>query len=287
MTVGNSVVRYDDATQKEVMALLGIEGSKSHITLLFKLAEHYGLDVLTKEISLIPKKGPMIGVWGRLHIAHRSGKLDGLELDDEWEDDKYYKVRCVVWRSDKKHPAAKVIGRVGKQEGTWDDDGTFKPKEWPYEIARARAMRAALGFAFNIHDSFDNQAEEAYDLPPDERFSGEEVSESIVVGAGSDFGGSAGPTDEAPRTVTVGGHTLAQKLVIAAKAAGITDDQTRHDVIYAASDGTYGRGTEIPETVDEAVRDRLFAAFDGIREKTVELRYSPDGEPRLVRPRRG
>lgn len=304
--MSTDLVTYDKNTQKELMGLLGIKGTDAHIQLLFKVAEHYQLDVLTKEIALIPNKGPFIGVWGRLHIAHRSGRLDGLELDDEWEDDQFFKVRCVVWRNDKRHPAAKVIGRVAKREG----------KEWPYEIARARALRAALGFAFSIHDAYDQaDSDDEWDATPDERVAADgtvvlttdEREEGTTPpttdgyadpATGEVFGSSpanetevvvAGPTgpappDEKPATIVVGGHSLAQKIAIAARKAGIEEDDDRHDVIRAATHGAYNRGTDIAE--DQADSDevrRIFDAFAGLADGTVYLKYDPGGEPRLYR----
>lgn len=285
---GNSLVRYDDDTRRELCSLLGIEGSSSHITLLFKLAEHYDLDILTKEIALIPKKGPFIGVWGRLHIAHRSGRLDGLELDEEYETDTHYCVRVVVWRNDMGHPAAKVIGRVGKHEGHTDKHtGEFTPKEWPLEIARARGLRAALGFAFSIHDSFDN-SEDNWDAPPDERITAtierEEgttgTTTETQTGAGADPG-SAAP----PRTIVVGGHTAGQRIAIAAKEAGLKDEE-RWDVVRAATAGRYKRGRDVPDD-DQIALNRILEALQGLRDNTIELRTEPEsGEPRLWKIRR-
>lgn len=318
------VVVYNPQARRELCSLLGIEGTATHIDLLFKLAEHYGLDVLTKEIHLIPKKGPFIGVWGRLHIAQRSGRLDGLEMDDEYETDKHHCVRVVVWRNDMRHPAAKVIGRVGKHER----------KDWPTEIARARGLRAALGYAFSIHDSYDTRVDTEDDdwtPPPDERFAatvlsreeettteteagsrhvdvstgevhtqqaaGTQQSEVAASGEslfplspsteGGHYSAAAPATpDKEPATVVVGGHTLAQKLAMAARDAGIDDDETRHEIIQAASGGRYARGADIGEHADPDVVDRIYEAFSGIASGTVELRYHPDGTPRLVRPRK-
>lgn len=318
---------YTPEKQKEVLSLLGIEGSSNHIQLLFQLGEKYQLDILTKEITLIPKKGPFIGVWGRVNIAHRSGKLDGLEMDDEWETEKHYCVRVIVWRKDMGRPAAKVIGRVGKHEGSTDKGGVWHAKEWPLEIARARGLRAGLGFAFSIHDAYDTQDDDAPDwVPaPDERVdsNGTVVTASVATEEVSNNPPAAAPkrarrvnrktgevvdvppsppesTSEAeappgpppsdtpePNTVLVGGHTLAQKLAIAAREAGIDDDQTRHDVIRAASRGAYQRGTDIPEDgYDPDLVDRIFDAFTGLKNGGVELRYEPDGTPKLFRIRR-
>ena len=318
---------YTPEKQKEVLQLLGISGPANQIQLLFSLAERYDLDVLGKEISLIPGKGPFIGVWGRLHIAHRSGKLDGLEMDDEWETEKHYCVRVIVWRKDMRHPAAKVIGRVGKHEGSKDKAGKWQPKEWPLEIARARGLRAGLGFAFSIHDTYDNQDDDSdgWAPPPDERVpAGVDTTTGEVIdinngrvnrpeptspreasaeadrnattptrgtdntSKGPDPATELEPFDgPEPPTVVVGGHTLAQRIAMVARDAGIEDDDTRHDIIRAATKGAYTRGRDIPDT-DQAAIDRVFDAFNGLasRPPTVELRYDPDKTPRLYRIRR-
>lgn len=320
-----SLAVYTPDKQREVVELMGFKGTPQQTSLLFQLAEHYQLDPLTKEISLIPGKGPFIGVWGRLHIAHRSGKLDGLEMDDEFETDKHYCARVVVWRKDQGRPAAKVIGRVGKHER----------KDWPLEIARARGLRAALGFAFSIHDAYDQGDEDDVWVPgPDERVDAngtviaeatEEVTPAPATAAPKqarkvnkktgevvDLPGPAEQTSEVgepagtgetsasvtpsrpdpapdtePATKIVGGHSLAQKIAIAARNAGIDGDEVRHHIIQAASKGTYQRGTDIPEDgYDPDAVDRIFEAFAGLADSTVELRYDPDGKPLLFRIRR-
>jgi hypothetical protein len=279
---GNSLVPYTP-DQLETIQLMGLPANHAHTRLLFQLADHYDLDVKRKEITLIPGKGAFIGVWGHLHVAHRSGLLDGLEMDDEWETDSHFCVRCVVWRRDMSRPAAKVIGRVGKHE----------KKEWPLEIARARAVRAALGYAFSIHDDYGDGADD-WTPPPDERIdasvaaaptrmvdraTGEVVEGSVPEPA------PAPPDQAEPATIVVGGHTTAQKLAMAARDAGIDDDDTRHDVIWAATGGKYERGLDIPDD-DQGAIDRAFDAFGGLADGSVELRYETDGTPRLWRLRR-
>ena len=313
----NSLAVYTPAKQKEIIELMGFKGTPQQTALLFQLAEHYQLDPLIKEVVLIPGKGPFIGVWGRIHIAQRSGMLDGLEMDDEDEDDRHYKVRCVVWHKGQSHPAAKVVGRVGRHE----------KKDWPWEIARARAVRAALGFAFSIHDAYDHDDDEDWVPAPDERL------HASVVAAGPDQEVSTGEPAAAPKkarrvnkntgevldippaqppevgkpaakdtastprpaptpgtepaTLLVGGHTLAQKIAIAARNAGIDDDDTRHAIIHTASRGQWGRGTDIPENTpaDDPILKRVFDAFTGLADSTVELRFAPNGQALLYRKR--
>lgn len=311
MATNNSLAIYTPDKQREVIELMGFRGTPQHTALLFQLAEHYHLDILGKEISLIPGKGPFIGVWGRIHVGQRSGQLDGFEADDEWETDAgMYCVRCIVWRKDMGHPAAKVIGRVNRSE----------KKDWPWEIARARAVRAAFGYAFNIHDAYDSADEDWVPAPderiqasvvtsaPDEGRNGEttaapkparkvnrKTGEVVDVPAPTEPPGVAGrrsdePTaasapatpDVEPATVLVGGHTLAQRIAMAARNAGIDDDETRYDVITAATGGTAKRGQEV--TPDQ--KDRVIAAFDGLADGTVELRYDPAGAPKLYKVKR-
>ena len=271
-----TLVTYDGDAQKELCALLGISGTASEIKLLFKLAEHYQLDVLTKEISLIPRKGPFIGVWGRLHIAHRSGKLDGLELDDEYDTDLHHCVRCIVWRTDMRHPAAKVIGRVAKAD----------KKDWPYEIARARALRAGLGYAFTIHDSYDatDDENENWMPPPDERIRADAATGEVIDAAPAEEVNGDNPASAStePRTIIVGGHSLAQRFAIEAKHAGINDDETRHGIIRVLTGGQYQRGTDIPEDAPQEVVDHILDGFAGIADGSLYYRCNPDGSVRGV-----
>lgn len=322
-----TLVTYTSDKQREVVELMGFKGTPQQTALLFQLAEHYKLDPLTKEIALIPGKGPFIGVWGRLHIGHRSGDLDGFEADDEWNEDGFYKVRCIVWRKSMGRPAAKVIGRVAERE----------KKDWPFEIARARAVRAAFGYAFNIHDSFDS-ADDDWGPPPDERLQATVVDmatgEIIDTAAGpakevrqgepaaapkrrrtiknssspttGDAGAGAGtgevhvesegnpgagqvqpPTGKAaesapapgtdPPTINVGGHSLAQKLAMAARDAGIEEDADRHGVIKAVTGGRYQRGTDIEQAGDQEAYERCLEAFQGLGDASLYMRYDPDG----------
>ncbi len=313
--------------QGEILQLLGLPPNHIHSKALLLLADRYGLDPLLKEIVVIPGKGPFVGVKGAVSVALRSGLLDGMEADDCWDTDTHWCVRCIVWRKDMNHPAAKVIGRVAKTE----------KKDWPLEIARARGVRAALSYAFNIHDDY-GESEDQWAPPPADveraeasvaaaapqevngepaaapkkkrrvnRTTGEVVdvadTSERTPGAGEPAGtgetsASVTPSrpDPAPdspdsraepATVVVGGHTLAQKIAMAARDAGIDDDQTRHDVIRAASRGTYARGSDIPDDgYDPDLVDRIFEAFEGLKTGAVDLRYAPDGTPQLFKVRR-
>jgi hypothetical protein len=287
--------------ETEILQLLGLPPTHIHSKALLLLADRYGLDPLLKEIVVIPGKGPFVGVKGAVSVALRSGLLDGIEADDCWENETHHCVRCIVWRKDMGHPAAKVIGRVGKHE----------KKDWPLEIARARAVRAALSYAFNIHDDY-GESEDNWAPPPDDETASngqatvipatppnEEVTkpaaaprrarrvnkntgEVVVDVPAGPAPNAAALGDAEPATVLVGGHSPAQKLAMAARNAGIDDDATRHDVVRAATGGAATRGLE----VEDDQYDRVLAAFDGLADGSVELRYDPDGSPRLFRVKR-
>lgn len=294
-------IRGDD--QKEILEILGLPEKHIHSKALLLLADRYGLDPLLKEIVVIPGRGPFVGVKGAVSVALRSGLLDGIEADDYEETDTHYIVRCTVWRKDMRHPAAKVKGRVARNE----------KKEWPFEVARARAIRAALSYAFNIHDDY---GDDDWTPPPDDNQIATIVNGKENTGptttpradpatgeiAGpppantenpgeaareaQDGGPAAAPPDTEPPTILVGGHTLAQRLAIAARKAGIEEDEDRHAIIRAATKGKWTRGTDIPENADPDTIDRIFAAFAGLTNGTIELRYEPDDQPTLWRVRR-
>jgi hypothetical protein len=271
--------------EQQTIQLLGLPTNHVHTRALLVLARQYELDPVLKEIVLIPGRGPYIGVHGHLNIAHRSGLLDGIEADDEWETADHYCHRATVWRKDMKHPM-KAVGRVGK----WEKD----EKQWPREIARARAVRAALGYAFNIHDSYG--ADDEDQAPgPDEYVEATEVPAAPAPSGspGEDGGGReegrAGPVDEdshgngeVAEIIDDGPLTLAQQIAKAAREAGIQDDQTRWDVVTAATDGRAKRGKDV---IDPDA-SRVLEAMKGLAAGTVELRYQEDGTPRLFRIRR-
>lgn len=299
-----SVVPYDPQ-ERELIALLGLPTDHAHTRALLLVARKYDVDPLLKEITLIPGKGPYIGVHGRLAIAHRTGELDGLSTDDEFEDDLYYKVRATCWRTGRSHPWT-ALGRVLKAE----------KKEWPWEIARARAVRCVLGLAFGIHDSLDH---EDGGPPPDEYLEAPQAptmvveqpseptgpqrtrrriqaaappTESIIVGEGAArdpdtepkaTGRAPSPANEEDAEVVDDGPlSLAQQIAVAARKAGIDDDLTRHEVIEAATHGRAARGKE----VDPKDAERVLSAFRGLADGSVELRYDEDGKAGLWRVRR-
>lgn len=308
--------------QGEILHLLGLPPNHVHSKALLLLADRYGLDPLLKEIVVIPGKGPFVGVKGAVSVALRSGLLDGMEADDCFETDTHWCVRCIVWRKDMTHPAAKVIGRVGKHE----------KKDWPLEIARARAVRAALSYAFNIHDDY-GESEDQWVPPPEDVELATVISNGhpVDMATGEIIDTAAGPAEEVsqgepaaapkrrrtikppttdtsgagastgevhaeserdpgvgqaeasapapapdPPTILVGGHTLAQRLAMAARDAGLDEDQDRHGVIAFVTGGKYSRGSDIPED-DQAASQRCFDAFKGLGDGTLYMRYAPDG----------
>ena len=67
----------------------------------------HGLDPVLKHVIVLPNAGANITRDGLLHVAHRSGQLDGIVVDQEptlSDDGRVWVARVSVWRKDMGHP---------------------------------------------------------------------------------------------------------------------------------------------------------------------------------------
>jgi hypothetical protein len=143
---GTDVARTSDPWAA-VLAYLGLDPQTPETRALVLLCDRYGLDPLLGHASIIGTRGafrPYITRDGMLEVAHRSGQLDGIVVDelrrnstgDGWT------AYVSVWRKDMSHPF-----RWGAQ--CKDREAVAKQGHGP-EMALARAERRALKHAFNI-----------------------------------------------------------------------------------------------------------------------------------------
>src|SRR5690606_10668900 len=98
-------------------------------------------DPLLKHVIVIPKGGVYITRDGLLHIAHRSGQLDGIVVEQEptlSEDGREWVARVSVYRKDMRHPFT-FPGRYPAGTG----NVTYAP-EMALEAAEAHALRRAF-----------------------------------------------------------------------------------------------------------------------------------------------
>jgi hypothetical protein len=104
------------------------------------IASRYGLDLMLKHLVLIEGK-PYITRDGMLHIAHRSGQLDGMETSEPTVVDGEWRVRCSVYRKDMSRPFT-YYGRYPTKGG----NQKFAP-EMATKVAESMAMRRAFDIA--------------------------------------------------------------------------------------------------------------------------------------------
>jgi hypothetical protein len=127
-----------EVDQEGVLRSLGLNPRSAATQALLLACERYELDPVLKHAVLI-KDNLYISHSGLLHVAHRSGQLDGIEVVDEGETQSHYWAKVSVWRKDKTRPFT-YTGRFAKAQRN------------PYgpEMALKTAERAALKRAFDV-----------------------------------------------------------------------------------------------------------------------------------------
>ena len=108
--------------------------------LALAIADRYGLDLMLKHIVLIEGR-PFITRDGLLHIAHRSGQLDGITTTEPAVTDGFWRCTASVYRKDMSHPFT-YAGRYPERGG----NAKFAP-EMALKVAESMALRRAFDIA--------------------------------------------------------------------------------------------------------------------------------------------
>ena len=108
--------------------------------LAINIAERYGLDLLLKHLVLIEGR-PYVTRDALLHIAHRSGQFDGIEVTEPLVIDGYWRCSATVYRKDMSHPIT-YPGRYPTSGG----NAKFAP-EMAIKVAESMALRRAFNVA--------------------------------------------------------------------------------------------------------------------------------------------
>lgn len=180
--------------------------SKEDVEYGILLAEHLGLNPLTKEIMFversqkvngqwITKVEPLVGRDGFLAIAHRSGQFDGMETTVElkevpvlkngkWEVQKDLVAITKVYRKDTSHPVMVTVSfneyAQYNKEGHLTTFWRAKPKTMLGKVTESQALRKA----FNISGVYS----------PEEMAQDIDVAESIAEETKADM-----PTMQKPQ----------------------------------------------------------------------------------------
>lgn len=127
-------------TMSKLLQAVGINPNDPVHQAALLACDKYDLDPLRKEVIVIPRGGPYVTRDGYLRVAHRSGQLDGIVIEDEAETPTHFLCRVAVYRKDMRHPFT-YTGRYPKA-------GTNK--QYGREMAVTRAERTALSRAFPV-----------------------------------------------------------------------------------------------------------------------------------------
>lgn len=102
-----AIATVSEVTDPRELALLKAVGldklQPEQRELALNIAGRYELDLLLKHMVMIEGR-PYITRDGLLHIAHRSGQLDGLETTEPTLADGYWRSTCSVYRKDMSRP---------------------------------------------------------------------------------------------------------------------------------------------------------------------------------------
>jgi len=149
--------------EKRELALLKAVGldkaAPEQRELALAIADRYGLDLMLKHLVLIEGR-PYLTRDGLLHIAHRSGQLDGMETSDPVAEGGFWRATCSVFRKDMGHPF-RYAGRypeAGKNRA-------YGP-EMAVKVAESMALRRAFDIAAPSADERWDVAEPSVTVAP-------------------------------------------------------------------------------------------------------------------------
>jgi hypothetical protein len=132
-----SVYADDDA---HLLRILGLNPANPKHQALVAVARHYGLDPLLGHVVVIDGTKPYITRDGLLHVAHRSGLFDGIEIVEAGQTDTHWTARCSVYRKDWSRPVT--------YPGRYPLNG--RNKQYGPEMAIKTAEVMALRRAFDV-----------------------------------------------------------------------------------------------------------------------------------------
>lgn len=113
--------------------------------LALSIADRYGLDPMLRHIVLIDGR-PYITRDALLHIAHRSGVFDGMEVSTPTLDGDFWRATCSVYRKDMSRPFT-----YGGRYPVKGKNPTFAP-EMAVKVAEVMALRRAFDVSAPVQE---------------------------------------------------------------------------------------------------------------------------------------
>jgi hypothetical protein len=142
--VSTAIATVPSVTDPRELALLRAVGldrvSAEQRELALNIAKRYELDLLLKHLVMVDGR-PYITRDGLLHVAHRSGQLDGIETTDAILADGFWRASCSVYRKDMSRPFT--------YSGRYPENGNNKKfaPEMAVKVAEVMALRRAFDVA--------------------------------------------------------------------------------------------------------------------------------------------
>lgn len=142
--MSSAVATVPSVTDPRELALLRAVGldrvSAEQRELALNIAQRYELDLLLKHLVMVDGR-PYITRDGLLHVAHRSGQLDGIETTDPVLSDGFWRASCSVYRKDMSRPFT--------YSGRYPENGQNKKfaPEMAVKVAEVMALRRAFDVA--------------------------------------------------------------------------------------------------------------------------------------------
>lgn len=125
--------------QDAVLKAVGLNVRDPNAQALLLTCQRYGLDPVLRHMCLIQGR-PYVTRDGLLHVAHSSGKFDGIEVLETSENQTHYTAKVSVYRKDMSHPFT-YVGRYPK---------AGQNKAYGPEMAVKCGEVMALRRAFNV-----------------------------------------------------------------------------------------------------------------------------------------
>lgn len=165
--VGSEITQSVHIDEAAILRSLNLNPNDPNVQALILVCREYGLDPVLKHMVLISGR-PYVTRDGLLHVAHRSGAFDGIEVVEEGESDKEWWAKVSVYRKDMGRPFT-YRGRYPKADAK--HMAKFGP-EMAVKVAEVMALRRA----FDVTGI--GAAEERWDT--------DEVIEAVPVDPASD-----------------------------------------------------------------------------------------------------
>lgn len=150
--MSTDIERHDGIDREAILRHLNLNPQEVSTQALLLICQRYELDPVMKHVVLISGR-PYVTRDGYLHVAHRTGQLDGIEVIDTGDTPDEWWAKVAVWRKDMSKPFT-YVGRYPK---------SGQQKRFGPEMAIKTAEVMALRRAFDVTGI--GAADEQWDVP--------------------------------------------------------------------------------------------------------------------------